>query len=242
MGMLARAGKHFGAPGVHHHAAIRLLIVADAHHVHRALEPKELAGERQRAAPLAGAGFRGQPLDAGALVVIRLRNRGVRLVAARRTGAFVLVIDMRRRIQQLLQAARAIERRGAPQAIDVHHFAWNIDQRLGRKFLLDQFHRKERQQVLRRQRRACPGMKRRVHRFRQRRQNVDPHGRNLAIRKQEFGVLGHGRDYYNRRTLAFNAEVQSKRRKTRPVFLLSPRLRVESVSLTARYDASYPNA
>ena len=56
--MFARARKDFGAPGMHHHAAVGLLIVADAHHVHRAFEPKELARERERAAPLPGARFR----------------------------------------------------------------------------------------------------------------------------------------------------------------------------------------
>src|ERR1039458_7285587 len=42
-------------------------------------------------------------------------------------------------------------------------------------------------------------MQRRVHGFRQRRQNIDPDIGNLAIEKEELGVFGHGRDYYNRR-------------------------------------------
>src|ERR1035441_3516365 len=42
-------------------------------------------------------------------------------------------------------------------------------------------------------------MQRRVHGFRQRRQNIDPDIGNLAIEKEEFGVFRHGRDYYNRR-------------------------------------------
>jgi hypothetical protein len=123
--------ENLGAPGVHHHAAVRLLVVADAHHVDRAFHAEELAGQRQRAAPLSGPGLGGQPLDAGALVVVRLRHRGVGLVAAGRAGAFVLVIDVRRRVERLFQAARAIERRGPPQAVDIHHLARDIDLRLG---------------------------------------------------------------------------------------------------------------
>ena len=45
------------APGLHHRAAVGLLVVARADHPHLALEPEQLAGERQRRAPLAGAGL-----------------------------------------------------------------------------------------------------------------------------------------------------------------------------------------
>src|ERR1035437_10236195 len=198
MGMVARAGENFGAPDVHHHAAVWLLVVTAPHHVHGAFHAEKLACQGQRAAPLPRPGFGGQPLDARALVVVRLRHRGIRLVAAGRTGAFVFEIDARRRIKQLLQAARRKERGGPPQAIDIHHFARDIDQRLGGKLLLDQFHRKERRQILRRQRRASAWMKRWGHGFRQRRQDIDPDGGNLAIGQQEFRMLRHGRDYYNR--------------------------------------------
>ena len=52
------------APGMHHHAAVRFLVVAHAHHVDRALQAEHAAGERERAAPLPGAGLGGQPPDA----------------------------------------------------------------------------------------------------------------------------------------------------------------------------------
>ena len=74
--------------------------------------PKSCAGEGERRAPLAGAGLGGQPLDAGFLVVEGLRHRRVRLVAAGRADALVLVEDARRRIERLLQPAGAEERRG----------------------------------------------------------------------------------------------------------------------------------
>ena len=154
VGVVAGAGENLRAPGVHHHAAVRFLVVADAHHVDRALHAEQPAGQRQGAAPLSRAGLRGQAFDAGALVVVGLRHRGVGLVAARRAGAFVLVIDVRRRVERLLQPARAVERRGPPQPINIHHLARNIDLRLRREFLLDQFHREDRRQILRRQRLA----------------------------------------------------------------------------------------
>ena len=230
--MLARAGKDLRAPGVHHHAAVRLLVVADAHHVDRAFQPEQLAGERERAAPLAGAGLRGQPLDARALVVIRLRDRGVRLVAAGGTGAFVLVIDVRRRIQQLSPggargraAWRATGDRCPSPRREYRSSGFGEN-----SCSINSIGKSGSRSCGVNGARVC-GMKRRVQRFRQRRQNVDPDGGNLAIGKQEFGMLGHGRDYYNRRTLAFNAEKDAE--KTRPVFSAfsarPQRLRVESV-------------
>jgi len=55
--------------------AVRFLIVADAHHVDRAVHSEEAAGESEGAAPLSGPRLSGQPLDAGALVVVGLRHR-----------------------------------------------------------------------------------------------------------------------------------------------------------------------
>ncbi len=114
-------------------------------------------------------------------------------MTAGRAGALVLVIDVRRRIERLLQAPRAIERRGAPQAIDVHHLARNIDLRLRGELLLDQFHRKDRRQILRRQRLMSARMQRRGERLRERWQHVHPDRGDLAVGKKEFGGFRHGR-------------------------------------------------
>ena len=54
---------------------------------------------------------------------------------------------MGRRIQGLLQAAGAIERRGTPLGVDLAHFAGNLDLALRADFLHDQGHGKERGQV-----------------------------------------------------------------------------------------------
>ena len=95
-GLVARAGMHRRAPGVHQHPAIRLLVVAHLDHVDVALQAEQLARQRQRRTPLARARLGGEPLGAGDLVVIRLRDGGVGLVAAGGAGAFVFVVNVRR--------------------------------------------------------------------------------------------------------------------------------------------------
>ena len=97
-----------GAVGLHQVAPVRLLVVRGADHVDLDLEPEDRAGEGQRAAPLAGARLGREPLDALLLVVERLGERGVGLVAARRADALVLVVDVRRRIERLLEPMGAV--------------------------------------------------------------------------------------------------------------------------------------
>ena len=60
------------------------------------------AGKSKRTAPLAGAGLGRQTLDPFLLVVVRLRDGRVGLVAAGGADAFVLVVDTRRDIQRLM--------------------------------------------------------------------------------------------------------------------------------------------
>src|SRR5258705_7510444 len=123
----ARARDHLRAPGLHHDPAIRLLLIRHLHHVDLALKPEHLAGEREGGAPLAGAGLGTEPRDLFLLVVVGLRYGGVRLVAAGRAHAFVLVVDVGRCAERLLEAARAIERRRPPQAIDVTDLVGDLD-------------------------------------------------------------------------------------------------------------------
>ena len=75
---------HGRAPGLHHRPPVGLLVVADPDHEHLALEVEQPAGERQRGAPLAGAGLGGELADPLALVVVGLGDGGVRLVRAGR--------------------------------------------------------------------------------------------------------------------------------------------------------------
>src|SRR5437764_6398545 len=88
---LGGARHDLRAPGLDQRAPVRLLLVRDPDHVDLALEPEQLAGERERAAPLAGAGLGREPRPALLRVVVGLGDRGVRLVAARRADALVLV-------------------------------------------------------------------------------------------------------------------------------------------------------
>ena len=83
LGLRAGAGGDRGAEGLHQRAAIGLLVVADAHHVDLAIQAEEGAGHGQRRAPLAGAGLGGEVLGAVLLVVIGLRDGGVRACASR---------------------------------------------------------------------------------------------------------------------------------------------------------------
>src|ERR671914_62471 len=116
--VLRRAGDDLGAPGLDQRAPERLLLVRDLDHVDLALEPEQLAGERERAAPLAGAGLGREARSPLPDVVVRLRHRRVRLVAARRADALVLVEDARARADRLLEPLRSVQRRRPPESVD----------------------------------------------------------------------------------------------------------------------------
>ena len=145
----AGAGDDLRAVGLHEDPAVRLLVVARADHVDLDLEAEDGAGERQRAAPLAGAGLGREPRDALLLVVERLGERRVRLVAAGRADALVLVVDVGRRIERLLQAVGAVERGRPVERVGVADRLRDLDLALGADLLDDQRHREERREVVR---------------------------------------------------------------------------------------------
>src|SRR5881397_2726599 len=91
--VLGRARDDLRAPRLDHRAPARLLLVRDLDHVDLALEPDQLARERERAPPLARAGLGREPRPPFFLVVERLRDGGVRFVAPGWTDALVLVED-----------------------------------------------------------------------------------------------------------------------------------------------------
>ena len=105
-----RARVQRRAVDLHHGAARRLLVVRRAHLPDLALHAVLRGGERERRAPLAGAGLGGELPDAFLVVVVGLRHRGVRLVAAGRADALVLEEDLRRGVEQLLQPPRPHQR------------------------------------------------------------------------------------------------------------------------------------
>src|SRR5206468_7382583 len=76
-------------------------------------------------------------------------DRGVRLVAAGRAHALVLVVDACRGAERLLESPRAKQRRRAPELEDVAHLVGDLDPARLADLLLDQLHREERGEILR---------------------------------------------------------------------------------------------
>ncbi len=146
--LVRRRGHAARSIGFHERAPVRLLVVGDAHHEDLHVDAEERARVRERRSPLPRPGLRRDPPDARLPVVESLCDRGVRLVAAGRAHALVLVVDLRRRIERLLQAARAVQRARAPVAIDVAHRLGDLDVALGRDLLHDERHREQRREVV----------------------------------------------------------------------------------------------
>ena len=184
--LLRRAGDDRRAPRLDHRAPERLLVVRGANHVDLALEAEQLAGEGERAAPLARAGLGREARAALALVVEGLRDGGVRLVAAGRARALVLVEDPRPRPDRLLEPVRAVERRRAPEAVEVEHLLRDRDLRLLADLLEDQLHREERRQVVRPDRLPRPRMEDRQHRVGHVGADVVPVPRKRGFVEQEL--------------------------------------------------------
>ena len=147
--LLRRARDDATAERLDEPAPVRLLVVRDPDHPHVDLEPEDPARERERRAPLAGARLGREARDALLLVVVGLRDRRVRLVRAGRRDALVLVVDARRRLERLLEAARAVERRRPPLPVDRAHLLRDRDEPIGRDLLQDDLHREERREVVR---------------------------------------------------------------------------------------------
>ncbi len=191
VGGVARRADHGRAPALHHRAPVGLLVVARADHVDHALEPEQRAGERERRPPLPGAGLRGQALDAGLLVGIRLGHRAVGLVRTSRRDALVLVVDARRRIEGALEAVRPVQRRRAPQLVDLADLLRDLDLGVGRYLLADQLHREDRRQVLRAGRLHRPRVERRQRVARQVCHQVHPVGGDAVLGQGELRRVGH---------------------------------------------------
>ena len=185
------AGHDAGAVGLHHQAAVWLLVVACPNHVDLDFDPEHGARVGEGAAPLAGAGFGGDALDALFLVVEGLRNRGVGLVAAGRAYALVLVVDVGRRIERLLEPKGAHEGARSILLVELADRLRDLDLALGRDLLHDQRHREERRQIGRTERLVRPGMERRRLRHGQIRRDVVPGSRDLFLVQHETRSLDH---------------------------------------------------
>ena len=156
-----------------------------------------------------------------ALVVEGLRDRGVRLVAPGRADALVLVEDPRPRARGRLEPVRAVERRRAPEAVDVEHLVRDRDLRLLADLLQDQLHREERREVVRPDRLPGARMQDRLHRVRHVGADVVPAPRELGLGQQVLG-LRHARSI-----------VRPPRPPTTPTVRCSDAARVGTISLSA---------
>ena len=184
------AGHDLRAVCLHQDPAIRLLVVAGADHVDLDLEAEERAGEGHGTPPLARARLGRDPGDALLLVVEGLGDGGVGLVAAGRADALVLVVDVRRRIERLLEAVRPVERAGPVQPVRVADRLGDLDLALGRHFLADEGHREERGQVVRSDRAERAGMQVRSRRDRQVGRDVVPGARDPRFVEDELRLPG----------------------------------------------------
>src|ERR1019366_8407469 len=152
------------------------------------LEVEHGAGKRKRAAPLARPGLGRDPLRTLLLVVEGLGDRRIRLVAAGRAAALVLVVDVSRRIEDLLEPTGPEEGTGPIQPIGLADRFGDLDLALGADLLADQGHREERGEVGRADRLAGARMKDRRRRDRQICGDVVPGPRDLVFREQELRV------------------------------------------------------
>ena len=192
LGEVRRARVHGGTPDLHHRLEVGLLVVAGPDLPHLALDAVLRSRERQRRAPLARAGLGGDLADPVGGVVVGLRHRGVRLVRPRRADALVLIEDLGRGVEELLEPPCAKQRARPPESEHVEHAAGDVDVRVARHLLFDQRHREQRRQVVGPDRLVGARMQRRRRRRRQVGDDVVPLRRDLGLFEQDLRVVGHG--------------------------------------------------
>ena len=214
LGLVRGRGDAARAVALHQRAPVGLLLEADLDHVDVDVQAEQAAGERQRRAPLAGAGLGRDPGDALLPVVVGLGHGGVRLVAAGGAHAFVLVVDPGGGIEQALEPARPVERRRAPQAVDVAHLVGDRDPRLPADLLRDQRHREQGCQVVRADRLQGSRMQRRGRGLGQVRREVVPFGRDPVLGEDRLqgAIVRHGLPPLPRSLLAGQLTGASPRR------------------------------
>ena len=109
-------GRHRGTPlddstkRTHHDAAVGLLLQTDLHLIDGSLQSEHLGSIAQGGSPLSGTRLCRHVGDALLLAVVTLRQSRVHLMRAKRVGALVLEVDMRRCVEGALQFVGADER------------------------------------------------------------------------------------------------------------------------------------
>ncbi len=200
LGLVGRARRDGGAEGLHQDAAVRLALVGVADLPHLAGLAEDLRGERERRSPLAGPGLGGEPHAALLGVVVRLRHRRVGLVRADGALALVLVVDPRGGAEGGLEATRAVQRAGTPQAVDLAHLLGDLDPPLGGRLLRDEPHREERGQVVGDQRLLRARVQRRRRGRREVGDDVVPVRRDVVLVEEHLRGFSHGKTLGRGRT------------------------------------------
>ena len=195
----AGARHDLSTPRLHHDPAIGLLLVADLDHVHLALQSEHADTPAPAPSPTGPPRSRCvSRLIPFFLVVVRLRDGGVRLVAAGRADALVLVVDVRRRAERFLETPGAVQRRRAPQPIDVANLVRDLDPALAADLLLDQLHREERREIGRADRLLGAGMQDRRRRRLEVSLDVVPLGGNVLLVEHELRAVAVDLGCHNR--------------------------------------------
>jgi hypothetical protein len=125
------------------------------------------------------------------LVVEGLGDGGVRLVGAGRAHALVLVVDVGRGVEELLQAAGAEEGGRAPERVDLAHLFRDRDVGLGRDLLADDLLGEDRRESLGPDGLHGRRVERRLQLKRQVRHDVVPGLGDALLVEKELGLL-HG--------------------------------------------------
>src|SRR5262249_55839188 len=112
-----RARQYLGTAQPHERPAVGLLLVTAPHHEDCAVHSVSPAGHRERAAPLSRARAGYHLTYSGPVVIIGLRQRRIKLVAARRARALMFEVDVSRRAKSLLEPSRTIQRGWPPPLI-----------------------------------------------------------------------------------------------------------------------------
>ena len=186
VGQRAGRGDHLGSPRVHQQLAVRFLLVADLDHEDFQVEAEVLAGQRDGRTPLSAARFGRQVLDALFGVVVGLRQGRVGLVRAGGRDAFVLEIDLRRRVERPFQRIGPHERRTAPDAVEVAHLVGDVDEAFGRELLPYEFFGEDAVHLFGRHGTAGAGIERRQRFLRHVGHDVVPLDGDHLIGQQDF--------------------------------------------------------
>ena len=153
--VLAGTRRHGGRPfhhrteGTHDQRPVRLLLHGNLHLVDSRLQPEHLRSIGQGGPPLAGTGLRGDVRNAFLLAVVALRKGRVDLVRAQRIHAFVLEVDVGRRVKGFLQGVGTDERCRTVIPVHIQHLFRNVNPCVLRvKLLTRTFHAEDLGKIL----------------------------------------------------------------------------------------------